>query len=510
MLSPTLSTERITHTSHELLQNVPAHILQRGFTYFERGYVRNVTVHEDLHLKSTVMGSDTYRVVIDLNHFKNSSCTCPYGSYCKHMAATVFEMYANYGDPMDLLQGNVGWINPISSLNTPPLQESDSPQEWVAYFEWAFETYQPSHRSQLFPLIETTVQAMIKASIHWNAGIRSIFLLHTVLFCLSKLEHHLQQNRYVNHGERERTYHFLLDNLYHTLQKHTLSPARDNTHLKNIKSALFDLTFASEYSVLDWLFIYRSIWWNLFNDSAWIEEERTRLQALYNDNPKIQPLRNTTMFALAHLDIMQHRDQHAWELLQPILQDEVQELLLYLPIFEKYEQGDRLLDWLRRLQPYMGALDRRDLHFVLQFWDKLSTRLPLEGEWMEVMKTCLPYSRPFYNEFLLKTRRYRQWIDMQLSQGHGPSYIPKEYRKIIESEDMPSLLPVYHRAVEECIRQKNRASYKEAVRYLKKLRSYYRKLKQIGRFTIYIERLAEEYSRLRALQEELRKGKLIP
>jgi hypothetical protein len=44
---------------------------------------------------------------------------------------------------------------------------------------------------------------------------------------------------------------------------------------------------------------------------------------------------------------------------------------------------------------------------------------------------------------------------------------------------------------------------------LKKLHGYYKQLGQENRWEIYINRLADKFSRLRAFQEELKKGKWI-
>lgn len=70
-------------------------------------------------------------------------------------------------------------------------------------------------------------------------------------------------------------------------------------------------------------------------------------------------------------------------------------------------------------------------------------------------------------------------------------------------------LPLYHLAAVEAIEERNRKSYRRAVRYLKKLRTLYKRLKRTDEWDAFIIHIANLHSRLRALQEELRKGKLI-
>lgn len=57
---------------------------------------------------------------------------------------------------------------------------------------------------------------------------------------------------------------------------------------------------------------------------------------------------------------------------------------------------------------------------------------------------------------------------------------------------------------------KNRSGYKAAVKLLKRLAKLYKKLKREERWEEFIIVFSSRHSRLRALQEELRKGKLIP
>ncbi|MNH35848.1 hypothetical protein D3C79_965770 [compost metagenome] len=72
------------------------------------------------------------------------------------------------------------------------------------------------------------------------------------------------------------------------------------------------------------------------------------------------------------------------------------------------------------------------------------------------------------------------------------------------------MLPFYHQAVERFVLEKNRHSYKAAVKLMKRLAKLYKKLKREERWEEFLEVFTSRNSRLRALQEELRKGKLIP
>jgi hypothetical protein len=125
------------------------------------------------------------------------------------------------------------------------------------------------------------------------------------------------------------------------------------------------------------------------------------------------------------------------------------------------------------------------------------------------MRSLLPYSYNEFNHYIVEQEDYETWADLQMVVGFHVVDHPRELLKRIEQTDLKVLLPLYHRAVNDAIQERNRPSYKLAVRYLKKLRTYYKKLKQVDRWNDFIVKLASEHKRLRAFQEELERGKLL-
>src|SRR5690606_19049545 len=121
----------------------------------------------------------------------------------------------------------------------------------------------------------------------------------------------------------------------------------------------------------------------------------------------------------------------------------------------------------------------------------------------------LPYSYVEYNSFLLDTEQYRKWVDLQIYAGYDIDDIDRGVLKEIETIDRAALLPLYHRAVAKAIEGKNRPSYKKAVKYLRKIRAHYKKLKQEDLWYEYITKLAAVNKRLRAFQQELLRDSMI-
>lgn len=70
--------------------------LSRGLDYFQKGKVNGLS-YRDLVCKATVSGERDYKVSITFNKngkIARATCTCPYAyqGYCKHIAATIYEM----------------------------------------------------------------------------------------------------------------------------------------------------------------------------------------------------------------------------------------------------------------------------------------------------------------------------------------------------------------------------------------------------------------------------------
>ena len=125
------------------------------------------------------------------------------------------------------------------------------------------------------------------------------------------------------------------------------------------------------------------------------------------------------------------------------------------------------------------------------------------------MVALLPGSYRHYANFLVMKEEYEAWADLGLLLNLSPMHMESADLRLVEKANIRLLLPLYHYAAEASIQGKNRADYKQAVKELKKLATAYKKLKQTTRFEAYVQQLSKQYSRYRAFQEELRKGKLI-
>jgi hypothetical protein len=125
----------------------------------------------------------------------------------------------------------------------------------------------------------------------------------------------------------------------------------------------------------------------------------------------------------------------------------------------------------------------------------------------QLLIAMYPFANRELSYFYFERKEYGKLIEFVQLSNFG--YLSSDILRTIQKEEPQYLLPYYHRKVQMAIDQKNRQSYKEAVRHLKKLRSIYKKLKKEEKWEVYFDQLLQETKRLRAFQEECQRGKLI-
>lgn len=220
------------------------------------------------------------------------------------------------------------------------------------------------------------------------------------------------------------------------------------------------------------------------------------------------------LIAKSRLLIRLSRDGEAWELVQEAsgrtgLRQE--DLAGLLDLLKEMADEPRLTSWLMRLAPLFERSRTALLEPYFQLWEAAADQTPeAEAKMWDTLSDMLPGAGRFYERKLFARGKWREWIDYQLSSGADPLDYKAKDLQLIEKEEPLLLLPFYHQGAERYVSHKNRDSYKKAVKLLKRLAKIYTRTKQEARWEQFFEGFSARHSRLRALQEELRKGKLIP
>jgi len=532
----------------ELAQEVEAALkpitIERGLDYYLKRYVYNVVINKT-RVQATVEGTYRYLVNIDLANFHLSRCSCPVGMRCKHMAAVFFYLYALYDDPENFfaqlqntprtgqraalaqrkesLSMNKPWPRYELPPNSKFLQgakaqgegslETGSIEEWDEYLAREFKHLDYGDlRSDRYSLAvyERFLESVGRRCRSWGTPAKNLLTLHGYLFIMEQAE---------KRATRERDNYFLINNLKLVTRQFTPGlletgfslndpEARKNyaPYYSAARVKLRQLLPGEDTSLFDWLNIYRLLWSYAFRELSWIKEESGYLDQLLKGQRSAGQY-NTAM-ARAFLAFMLNDDRTAWRVMARI-QVKVNDLIPYLQFFERHEKLDRLGEWLRWLSPRVNPASISEVEAMGRFWLKAAGNGRGWEEPLNALKSWLPKSSQIYAHSLIRAERYRTWVDFHIFRQTPYDYINREELKRVEAADPALLLPLYHHWAARLIEAKNRPAYKAAVKVLKKLRTCYRKLKRIEEWNRFICHLTGNYSRLRALQEELSKGKLL-
>lgn len=534
MLKLQIPKNRMNELIGHLRDHFDAARLERGWEYFYKGRVVDIELKAGVEVHGVVRGTKIYEVILDLDDFDKSECSCPDGQHCKHMAAVVFALYAPFARPELLLQQvkqailtrnrqKVARQSGLRSAMEKQQERLDSPLpdqlpgQWQKYFEQQFHGFSLSqqHSIELFHSVVKEKLAPLAES--WGEPLQKLYDLHVLLFVMRKISQFYQETKtsylsyYIETGCRTvgRQCHEELQRLVPELDVDLLI-AKYSAYWKETLSLIADSALSGKESSLSWPTVYRSVWWRMTDHAAWINEELARLKLMMK-KPDLMPRRkDALLMAAAHFSIIQGDDEGARLQLQLLQKREPKDFFLYLQRCYENEEWERMLTWLRWLLPAVQRAQQEDLRQFCHYWMEAVQRQTDDTEWVNVMVELLPRTYTFYTAYLLKANRLKAWIDLQLANRVSPTNLYSLDLQTVEKQDPALLLPLYHQSVQRYIAEKNRTAYKIAVRLLKKLHAIYKKLHRLNEWEDYIYRLAMKYSRLRALQEELRKGKWIP
>lgn len=524
-----ISAGKVNYLVTAMRELFDATILERGWHYYHRSHIEKITVSER-EVEAIVRGTKTYRVTLDLQFITYSECSCPYDGYCKHMAAVCFQIYAFYGRPELLLQelkhhalsrskrsaAMKARAQKNAEAAEPPAL-GNSPREWHKYFDLQFYGYSVTNQHAVEDFYAIALEKLSGLAAGWQAELRHFFLVHVLLFVLRKLDQFYAHNHttylsyYLEMGCRKVAAQAMeqLEQALEQMPRRQIALLRPSD-LDETAEIVSELVFRDSPQVVSGIDVFRLLWTRLLDDPDRTPREIARLRKELFSHAEDSYPRKMRILALAHFDVMASEDEEAFRVMQQANLHEVDLYFWYLREFRRTDQWDRLHAWLRRLLPYLRQAKQEHFRTVCGYWVEVTSRQPSDEEWVQVMVSLLPRSYYYYTDYLMKSGRYKQWVDLQLSHRIMPSNLYSEELKQVEAHDPGLLLPLYHQAAERYILEKNRPAYKSAVRLLRRLRSCYGKLKQEERWNDFIRRFAAKYSRLRAFQEELRKGKLIP
>ncbi|KSU60460.1 hypothetical protein AS034_16600 [[Bacillus] enclensis] len=516
-------------------------IVSKGLLLFRQNLVSNVKVRDE-EASADVQDVTPVSVRLDLQFPLLSKCSCPYSGWCRHQMATFFMIYNKVARVSEWIQDwrsqesspdtdenkpssldellkkhtNSGALRKASELLEERKTRGNTPDEWWQFFESLLkkEDLQLLERQPyLMDVIIQNIYKRFNKEAPFEREWKPLYQLFATFFLTLEVDVFLQEREIELSREQYALFDFLLDEMEDAVEKLSVHamPFSFDPFIAYLKEKSAEMSEDPEHSTEIKAEVYRFIWYYLFKQKAWRRQEVERLESSPSQDDSFIKI------ALLHQYLLLEDLDKAEETVERIGTELVAYSEFWLVKFVLSKRYEGLLLLLKailvRLPSYIEEKSHYEASsFVRWFVRKLPTEWLMERDPVflrELLLAMLPFSYYSYSEFLLSSRSHREWVELQKYMGYSVGEMENMGLSQVYKESPELALPVYYNGVIDMIEQKNRDSYKYAVRYMKKIRTIYKKLKQTDKWDDYLPYILEKYKRLRAFQEECRKGKLI-
>jgi len=524
----------------EMIKRFGVDAMRRGWNAYQAGKVADVKIGDTRVTAQVTDQREACEVCLAFDSFERSRCACGSKTYCHHMAALFFQLYAAYEKRPELflmqhrkmkLHLRKERENRKKKVRKElvahaeeqcayhPVGADDPVANWyldiVKRFSESFSAASFSPESVLNELRDYAS----RISGGWPSPSRELYMAFAHLFMLG-----LAENRYAsfspNYVPKQTAAHFR--QLFHECADHFCRflgrvsiPTDDGgifARILELAGWLHHRVFRADDRSVEWMEVYRAFCWKL---GEWppqaLQQEKRRLSDALRDEQMPLNRRRRLMMGLLHIELIEGGAEALPRLLRLIAESgELEHVFAYV------DRSMRTNDWSRAklildsMLPHVREhpSDRVKVRY-LDCWKNLLPHTDCQDQWRDVLKSLLPHSMEIYEQMLVRAGDYRSWVDLQMASGRGPNEVNRETVAVIEMENVELLLPFYHQAVHRAIAERKRESYKKAVEFMIRLAAYYDRIGEKDRFQAFLTQLRKAHGTLRALMEELRRSRLI-
>ncbi len=466
-------------------------------------------------------------VDLELNEPLKSKCTCGHKNKCKHLLATFFYVLSKDVNVLKWLQewkqehkmtDLLSTLKRGSDLLTvTSINEKDGPERWVQMIQDCFQQKAPQHPFQLEEWARATYRRLLKYSPvnqEWQP-LYQLFASYESLKIIIDLWTKQLGDRSKFTSRLDAFSQYMVSELEVALShlNTVATPFAFDPYYRYLREHSATLLEKKTFYPKGLLDAYFLLWSSLFIQRSVRYKEFERLQKIgqsdKNDRIKI---------AIIHLAILLKKDKFALNQIAQFGSGIAPYALQWIRLLQTEQPPKRLatylIAFLKQIQTYLTSKESKEkTQFTQAFFHSLDDQLvkKLDRSLIEkAYRMLLPMSRYQYAAFLLEKKQYRKWTELQATTLlFNLDYTESSTIELIEKNDPNTLFPLYHHTISDLINSRNRPNYKRAVTYLKQLHLLYKKEQKLSDWERYWEHLLKSTKRLRAFQEECRKGKLV-
>lgn len=386
-----------------------------------------------------------------------------------------------------------------------PLLES---LEWNNYFKERYIQISKGNNHLVYQIYQDFYKKIITEKPS-DEVLGNLFCVHAVIFSIEKLLETTQQHSYSAHMLVHRLKELIEvtseinSTISDTTEEHTAL-------LQKLKNKITMLLSSDEEHFNLLYSLYQVVWSHHLNKDFIVDEYILKVQAWVDKGVRGDLLH----YELAHLHFLKQNDAETIRQMEKVEEFDLRVLFSWAIECADLELWDRLSNWLECIQGYIThEIDHRKgfsiqpiIHSYLEIFQQYAEHIG-DDVYERSLEQLLPYSFYPYCHHLLRQKQFRKWTEIHIALDRNP-FRDNNSIAYLEKYGQEALLPIYHFYIEIEIEEKNRESYKNAVAHLKRLRALYVENDQSSEWNRYLRLLMKQYARLRAFQEELRKGNI--
>ncbi|MGM7721796.1 SWIM zinc finger family protein [Metabacillus sp. Hm71] len=541
MLGQELSKELVLGAGEQIKQLLSPkneedrNLIKKGLILYRQGSIYNVSATSHT-VSAKVQDVTSVKVELDLDDFVMSTCTCPSTAICRHRIAAFLYVYASVdrvGTFVDLWKEEkpvddvLKHMRKASSLLKPEKDYEDaSLASWIAFFDRVYDEWQEQVPSQhqLFQSLFHHYYSNLRKKAPKSPEMKQFFIVQASVTVFLKILHLINETKPTDYTLQHIIYPYIdqiIDNVQiaiREMKRYALPFALDPLLVDSIER-FRELLYTSQHYQYERVNLYQLLWIELLRRDKFISIEREWLEERLEHEHKNQSLSAVEMeIALMHMDFLQSHDEHIFATLRKLTPAALPLTFNWMEDILKKKNWKRLSGWVSYMMEHSTEYINSEISFeekrqvirysiqlIKQYGDAVKDHQLFE----KACRNMLPFSYAEFHDYLLDKEEYKTWIELQTLLGFSLHEMDTYLLKEIEKKEPGILLPLYVKSVQEEISMKSRENYKMAVRYLKRMKAQYKKLKREEVWENYILHLSEEHKRLRAFKEELKKGKLI-
>ncbi|MEZ7172477.1 hypothetical protein [Sporosarcina sp. OR05] len=442
----------------------------------------------------------------------DATCTCEEPGWCPHKIAVVFHLYSQFHSLTDWLHE---WQQTEVTQMTLKLSER-SPEAWNVVLRQLtnpLRNMDPRENANVFihetSLMDQKVIPLAPFEWEWKPLFDLFYRLHVVDAAWSYVQVHLDDSNQFTY--REWQLQMWLGEQIGKIKDHAQSLRKKlrlfetDVFYDALKIMIQSITLYNKGLFEKRLELFRVMWDLLYTDQASQKKELARL--LEEDSAEAP-------FFAAYV-YLEWIDDVALE--KVAAQTGGKRVTHWLPLADHaldMGQTESLAIIMESIYPYIGTYyellkTNGDKHHFIRKMDELLE----EAHFPEIRREELfmLYGKDgvsAFGDFLIERERFDEWAALMHRFNVPYDGVDPDTLKFVLANDPASVMPLLHTYAMQFIQEKNRHSYRRAVRLFKNMKTGAKKSGKIEFWNRYIDTVREQYKRLRALSEEMEKGNL--